>query len=259
MTTALPLVERRWVLNAARALFFVGLIGLLEVLARTGTVSAQTLAAPSDILDAARQLVRMPSFGESLKVTLLQAFTAFALAGSLGTALAVGSWRWPAVRRAVRPYVMLGNSFPLILLYPMFVVIFGLGGPSVVALGLCLGLLPVFASTLTGLDGIPRLYLELADSIGCKGLRRYQKFLFPAARRLVLDGLRQSFVYVLIMVVAGQYLLSGSGLGLIIRQAYELFNVPQLYAGIVIVVLISFTGDLLLRVTIAATGRPGVR
>jgi NitT/TauT family transport system permease protein len=145
------------------------------------------------------------------------------------------------VRHLLDPWVMGLFSTPTVALAPLFIMIFGLGLSSKVAVTFLLAVLPIIISTCAGVRSTPRDLIEVGRAFGCSRLKIFAKVLAPAALPFVVAGLRQGIGRGIVGVVVGELLGSKAGLGFMIQQSYQLFDAATVYGGIL---LLAATGIL---------------
>src|SRR5699024_1890017 len=120
-------------------------------------------------------------------------------------------------------------------LYPLLVVVMGVGLAPIILLGTLFAVVAMISATADGLDGIPKSTLRLMQSLEMRWPQRVSKVLIPAALPQISVGLRLALSYSFIMVLASEFVLSSRGLGHFISNAYNDFAITNMYAGVVIV------------------------
>lgn len=214
----------------------VAIAVILEVAPRVGLVDSFSLVPLSEMAGRALQLLVDPVF---LTVDLLPSLGAiaasFALASVLGVLLGLITWAVPGVRRTLDPWLATYYAIPTFALYPLLVVLMGVGVAPIILLGTLFAVVAMISATTDGLDAIPRSTLKLMDSLQMRPLQRVTKVLFPAALQQISVGLRLALSYSMIMVLASEFVLSTRGLGHFISNAYNDFAIADMYAGVLIV------------------------
>ncbi len=232
----------------AALLSVVGLL-ILEGVTRLGVVSPVDLVPPTDMASGALDLLRDRSFvlDQLLPSVLLIAVT-FVIAAVLGVALAYLMWRSAWWRRALQPYLSVYYAVPTFAIYPIMVVLFGLGSVPLVLVAVAFSMVVITTNSLTGFDGVPLTVHKLALARRLTHRQYLSKVLLPTAVPDIAGGLRLGMVYATISVLAQEFIISTRGLGHFISNAYQTFQVPQMYAGILLICVVA----LVLNVTVAA-------
>lgn len=232
-----------WRLRIERSLFFIALLAAWELSARA--LGPTTMPAPLAVLDVVPDIVRAEDFRADLVLTLQQVVLALAIALVVGGGLGVLGWRYKLVRRSLFPWLALLNAVPSVLFYPVAIVLLGLGTASTVALSVFLGGMVITESTFAGLSSVSKVHLEVAACFRASQRDVFRKVLLPGAMEIISTGVRVGFTLVFVVVIATGYILSGGGLGYRLRFYYEAFQMPQLYALVLIVVALSLVFQLL--------------
>lgn len=197
------------------------------------TGPAQTFAAAIDLWEA-------PRFYRHLGETLAAFAQALAISwlGGLGLGVALGASRLAG--EVVEPVLVALYSLPKVTLYPMILLIFGLGMPAKVAFGALHGIAPVVIFTLNAVRNIKPVHLKTAAALRLPPLRTALKVLVPAALPEVVSGLRIGFSLTLLGVLLGEMFASKQGLGFMIINAIERNDVETMMA--VTLLLFLFAG-----------------
>jgi len=130
-------------------------------------------------------------------------------------------------------------SAPLVLLYPIFLVVFGRNSATIVAMGVVGCLPPIILKAKEGLDGVRPVLLNVGRSYGLRGWRMFAMIQFPAALPTIFSGVRIGLLFAIINVVGVEYLIVFGGLGQLISDLGDRFEIAGMYAGILFVILVS--------------------
>lgn len=187
--------------------------------------------------EVALRVVKMFAAGEiwqHLGITLLEAMLSFAI-GSLG-GIAFGFWfaRKPFVSAVFGPYLQILNALPRVVLAPIFMLWFGLGIWSKVALGVTLVFFIVFFNVYQGVREVNATVLANARMLGMNERQLLRHVYWPSALSWMFSSLHTSVGFAIIGAVVGEYLGSSAGLGYLIQQAEGVFDVTGVFAGMVI-------------------------
>jgi NitT/TauT family transport system permease protein len=175
----------------------------------------------------------------ALKVTGLQVAGAFAIAAGLGFVMGIIGSRGPLAQRTAEPLLLYAFMAPLILLYPIIILVFGLGDSSKIVFGAINGFFPMALSTLRGFATVDRRLLRLSRSFGAGRAQELWTIRMPAARPMVFAGIRSCLALCIVAVIAGEILGSTGGLGYLIAQSASTLATSTLYTYIIITVVFS--------------------
>jgi NitT/TauT family transport system permease protein len=206
--------------TADTLLLLLALVVFWEILHRVAGETA--MPAPLPTFAYLVHNVATPRFVANLSTTGLE--LAYALLLAYGIGLAIGVWMGAhRLSRAVsEPILVSLYSLPKITLYPVVLLIFGLGISGKVAFGALHGILPVALLTMGAIRAIPPVYLRAARTLQLSPWQTISTVLLPAALPEVFTGLRIGFTVTLLGVLLGEMFASKEGLGAMIMNAVQL-------------------------------------
>jgi NitT/TauT family transport system permease protein len=132
------------------------------------------------------------------------------------------------------PLVSALFPIPKIALLPLFVIWFGIGEGSKVALIAFGTFTPTVVATFGAVDGVDRGLIRMAQSFGVPWLRIVTRVVLPDALAGILSGLRVSLAIGIVLLVAAEMLGARYGIGAYILEAGALYDLERLFAGVVI-------------------------
>jgi ABC-type nitrate/sulfonate/bicarbonate transport system permease component len=242
--------------RVVQAAFVLALLLLWYLAAEFWGVSGLLLPKPGAVLRELIDVLRTGEFVADLRVTLGELAAAFALAAAGGTVLGYSISRSPYWTRAVEPLVSAIYAIPIILFLPLYVLFFGLGPASKIALGATIGFFPVALSTVAGFGGVERMYVVAARAMGCSDYQMFRWVLLPAALPVILGGLRMGFTVALLSILGAETLSSVSGLGHRIVSLGENMDMARMFAYIAFAVAIAASLNVLVSWVEARGRRP---
>ncbi len=202
-------------------------------------VSRILLPNPVDVARALFNVLATGEFVDDLRVTLTELAIAFTISLTLGIALGYRISRSQFRIRAFDPLLSAIYSVPLILFLPLYVLWFGLGPPSKIALGATISFLPIVLSTIAGFGRVDAMMVTAARSMGASDLQLFRFVLLPAAFPVIIAGARLGFTVALLSIIGSETLASLAGLGHKIVELSEGMEMPRMFAYIAFVVAIA--------------------
>ena len=177
------------------------------------------LPGPATTLVYLARVVPSQRFLENAWATLVSFCYALVLAYGIG--LAIGVWLGAhRLSGAVgEPLLVALYSIPKITLYPVILLIFGLGVSGKVAFGALHGILPVALLTMAAIRNIPPVYLKAARTLHLSSWQTILTIFFPATLPEVVSGLRIGLTVTLLGVLLSEMFASKRGLGFLIMNA----------------------------------------
>jgi NitT/TauT family transport system permease protein len=178
-----------------------------------------------------------------LWVTLQETALAFVIGSALG--LAVGLWLGlsPMASAILDPYITAMNAMPRVVLAPIFMVWFGLGIWSKVALGVTLVFFIVFFNVYQGVKEVSPVVLNNTVMLGANRRQLLRFVYLPSATSWVFSSLHTSVGMAFVGAVVGEYLGSASGVGYLIHQAEGAFDINTVFAGILVLTAFALVLD----------------
>ena len=237
--TAVALARMRCAPATLGLFSFVVLIGLVELLIRIGLINRFIVPMPSDIIAAFPRVVIEEHVLQRFLLTASEAFSASILVTIFGVAGGVLLHRYRLLRLATETWVAAVAAAPLVLMYPLYLVIFGRSALTIVMMGFTAGLAPIVLKTLEGLSGTRRVLINVGRSFSLTASQQFWKILFPAALPTIFVGLRLGLIFSLINIVGVEFLINFGGLGQLINELAERYDLPGTYAAICFVILVS--------------------
>ncbi|KRD17053.1 ABC transporter permease [Mycobacterium sp. Root265] len=227
---------------------FAAFILFCEIGARAGWWSAGILPAPSVIVAELGVLLTEPQFWSDAGRTGFEVALAIVFGGLLGFAAGLVFWKIPLVGRIFEPYLVSFYAVPLVLFYPVMIVLVGINAMSVIILATIMAAIPMALNTAVGLNTMPPVYMKLARSLKASPRQTLFAIAIPAAGPFIVAGLRLAVVYALIGTIAMEFTTAQAGLGYRIRYLYEIFDNELMFAHIVMVLVLSGILTILLAV-----------
>ncbi len=214
-------------------------IALVELLIRAGAINRFIVPPPSEILAAIPRIVVEENVLHRFWQTAQEILWASLLLAVVGTALGVLLYRYTLLRLACESWIGALAAAPIVLMYPLFLVIFGRSATTVVMIGFAAGLAPVILKTTEGLAGTRRVLLAVGRSFRLTPSQQFWKILLPAALPSIFVGLRLGLIFAMINIVGVEFLINFGGLGQLINDLAERYDLPGTYGAIAFVILAS--------------------
>jgi NitT/TauT family transport system permease protein len=239
MSAANALSERRW-LPPLVGLGTFGLILLaVQLLIRAGAINRYIVPLPSDVAASFWRVIAEEDILHRFLFTAWECLAAGVLLTVFGIAIGVLMHRTPLLRLACENWVGAMASAPLVLAYPLFLVLFGRSALTIIMMSFIVGLAPVILKTIEGLSATRRVLIDVGRSFKLTPAQQFRKILLPSALPTIFVGVRLGLMFALINVVALEFLINFGGLGQLINDLAERYDLPGVYAAICFVVLVS--------------------
>ncbi|HUD88470.1 MAG TPA: ABC transporter permease [Xanthobacteraceae bacterium] len=207
---------------------------LWEFISRVLVANALFLAAPSEIAVALYNLAATGELWHHMAVSGIEFALGYVIASILGIALGLAMASSVTAKQALQPWVSGLYATPTIALAPLFILWLGIGVWSKVIVVIALVVFPVAINTEAGLRTTSERLIEMLRSFGATPRQIFFKVSLPSAVPFILAGLKLGIGRGLIGVVVAELFGSRAGLGRLISQSADAFNMPDLFAGVVV-------------------------
>jgi NitT/TauT family transport system permease protein len=195
------------------------------------------VSRPSDVAVRLYELFASGEILPHLWVTAQELVLGYAIGLIVGTVAGYGLGRSPALRRIFEPYIMAFYGIPKIALAPLFIIWFGIGIWSKVALAALMVFFLIFFNVYMGVRNVDRELVDLARVMGANPRQLSRYVYLPATMPHIIMGMRMALPYSVIGVIVGEFTSSTKGLGLFINQASATYDPAGVFAGIAILLL----------------------
>ncbi len=236
------LTREGWIRLAVVAAFILG----FEALCRLGVLPRTVVLPPSEMATSLWHLLDTGEFNADIASTLQDVAIASALSIVLGFAIGIAIHAIPRLRATLEPLLASYYAIPTFMFYPVFIVVFGVSDRAIIAIAVLLSIVAMIASTLTGLDRIPRVLRKTAAIYRMGLARRALLIDLPAAAPHLFTGIKLAFAYAFIGVIASEFILSGQGIGYQIAYAYNNFENRKMYGLMLLVIVVATVANAVL-------------
>ena len=210
----------------------MGLLLLWELCGRLGLLNPLFFPVPSLIL---LRFIAMLADGEiqaNLTITLFRLFTGFLLGTIPGILIGLLMGASEKIRLLLDPIVAATYPIPKLAIFPLLMIIFGIGEFSkimAIAIG-CFFI--VLINAMAGVKNINKVYFDVAKNYGASKGQLFTRVILPASLPMIFTGIRLALGMSLIVVVGVEFVSANYGIGAIIWNGGETFEIEKLYVGI---------------------------
>jgi len=222
-------------------LVFAFLMGMWEAGVYLSAVPVFVLPPPSLIVAQLAKLLASPVFWFNLAYSMQEMLLGYALAVLLAAVLGVAISQIRLLQLGIMPYIVAFQTIPTIALAPIFLQWFGYGMASKVVMAALISFFPILMNVIAGLQSARQEEIEMLKSFGASGLQILLKIKIPNALPFVFTGLGLGIVFALIGVIVAEFVGAQHGLGKMLLQLHEQFNIAGMFAILVVLALIGVT------------------
>lgn len=225
-----------WLLRVA----IVGaILGGWEALAASGLLFRDVVPSLVAIGKALGRLLANPEFYGNLGATAFEIGVAMVIgtAAGLTVGILLGANRF--LSRAFESLIFYLGPTPKIIFFPVMIMWFGVGAGSKIAMGVVSCFFPVAISAAAGMREIDRTLIRVGRSFRASTWDMVTKVYLPAMRAPILNGIRLGLGVAIIGTLLAETKLSNRGLGYLVMQAYATFDMPRMYALLIVLFVLS--------------------
>jgi NitT/TauT family transport system permease protein len=217
---------------------FLVVVGVAwQLAAFTGLVNPFLTSAPELIWYSLEDQATSGLLLRSLGVSAVELVIGFGLAAVVGVAAGLVMGRYRYLEYAIEPYVWLLYSAPIVALFPLLVLLLGLGKPTVIAVTFLMAVVPVIVNSMQGVRNVDPKLVRAARSFGAGEATLLRKVILPASVPTVMAGLRLGVGRALVGVVIGEFFAGDGGIGYNISSFAGHLGTTDVLASVVVVVV----------------------
>jgi ABC-type nitrate/sulfonate/bicarbonate transport system permease component len=223
----------------------LGVLAVWEFLAHSGWLYRDVVPSLVAITRALFNLLTTPDYYFHLGVTVYEIGCALLIGGCAGlvVGLVLGGNRFLA--RAYEAYLYYLGPTPKIIFFPVMIMWFGVGSGSKIALGTLSCFFPVALSVAAGMRQIDGVLIRVGRSFRANTLQMVFKIYLPAMRHPIVNGVRLGLGVALIGTLLAETKLSNKGIGFLIINAYSTFDMPRMYANLIVLFVVAIGANAL--------------
>ncbi len=211
-----------------------------EAVVRLEWLDSRFFPAPSDVLVALWQMLLTGVLLEHTFWTVQRVLVGFVLGAVPGLLLGLVMGLSPWIRAFLKPAVAAVYPIPKVALLPLIMMIFGLGEPSKwVIVGIAV-FFQLLLSTIAGVLGIERIYLDVARNLRASTWQAYTTVALPGALPTIFAGCQLGLGMALIVVVIAENFGTSAGLGYLVWRSWQVFEVTDMYVGLMMIALLGY-------------------
>jgi ABC-type nitrate/sulfonate/bicarbonate transport system permease component len=253
MSRRIARMSRRIARRAVSIAAVLVLLAAWEAITVIGIFPSYILPGPADVVRELPMLATAGFAGVPLSTDLLVSSVrvAFGFVGAVVVGVPIGllMGRIKIVSKALDPILQFGRPIPPLAYIPLLVVWFGIGELPKVLL-ILVGTVPVIIiGTISGVRETPYLRIRLAQCLGASRLQIFTTVVLPSSLPAIFTAMKVGIGYAWTCLVAAELVAADSGLGWLIQQAGQQLRVSVLLVGIILIGLLGYSMELIIRIT----------
>jgi NitT/TauT family transport system permease protein len=229
-----------------RIVIVIVVLAIWEAVAASGLLYRDVVPSLLAIAGATVRLLSNPEYYWNLGVTAGEVGASLVIGGLSGlvVGLILGGSR--VLTKAYEPYLYYLGPTPKIIFFPIMIMWFGVGTGSKIAMGAISCFFPIALSAAAGMRQIEPILIRVGRSFRANAWQMATKIYLPAMRHPIINGVRLGLGVAIIGTLLAETKLSNSGIGFLIIQAYSLFDMPRMYAMLIVVFVLAISANALI-------------
>lgn len=223
------------------------LVALWQLGSSAGVISAATLASPLDVVRTGWDLLSSGELTSNLAVSLRRAAVGLLLGGAAGLALGTAAGLFRLGEELVDATMQMLRTIPFLALVPLFILWFGIGEASKVAVVAFGTAFPLYLNTYAGIRNVDDRLVEAARVAGVGRWGMVREVVLPAALPSILVGLRYALGIAVIALVVAEQINATQGIGALMSEAREFLRTDVIVVCLVVYSLLGLAADLIVR------------
>jgi NitT/TauT family transport system permease protein len=212
-----------------------------EIIGQSGLVEPFILPPFSAVLVGFINLLLAGELYGHISISLIRIAFGFGLAAFIAIPLGLLIGWFKFAERGINPLIELLRPISPIALFPVFILWFGIGIFSKIAIIFWVCWFPILLNTIKGVKSVDPLLIKAARSMGASNLTLFKSVILPSSVFWIITGLRISAASSLLALIAAEMIGANSGLGFFILSSAYTFKTINMYAGIMAIGLIGFS------------------
>lgn len=222
-----------------QTLLLIAFLGLWEILSRANLINSLIFSYPSKIAGLFWTQLTDGTLLPHVGITVWETVIGFLLGTLLGTLIATLIWWSPFLSRVLEPYLVVANSMPKVALGPVFIVCFGPGLMSVIAMGVAISVIVTTINIYASFREVNPQYVRVVQTLGGNKQQIFRLAILPATIPTILATLKVNVGLSWVGVIVGEFLVSQSGLGYLIIYGFQVFNFTLVMVSLSIIAVVA--------------------
>lgn len=230
---------------------FVIVIILWQLLHTTGAVPANLLPSPLDVISSAQRLIAQGVLLSHIWTSTLRVLAGVIIGVTLAIPVGFALGWFPSIRRFFDPLLNFFRALPPIALVPLVVVYVGIGEGGRLFVLIYASLFPAVIVIYEGITAIEPIYIRAGQVLGANSRELFARVILPFTLPHILTAFRVSLGVAWATLVAAELVAARTGLGAMIQDASNFFQIPTIFLGIILIGAIALSMDTAVRAVTA--------
>ena len=231
---------RKILIHMTQVILLISLIFIWEYLSSKNIINAFIYSSPRRVVKTIINLYKNNSLFINIWVTVYETIISFSLATILGTLIAITLWYSEFLYKVMDPYLTVLNSLPKVALGPIIIILSGANIKSIIIMALLISLIITIVNVYGGFKNTDKNRIKLMESFHASKRQILRYLVIPYNYHTIINSLKINVGMSLVGVIMGEFLVSKAGIGYLINYGSQVFNLDLVFAGIIILLLVSY-------------------
>lgn len=231
---------RKLLVIITQILILAILLFLWEYLSINEIINSFIYSSPSRVFTTIINLANDDNLFNHIWITVYETFISFSLATLIGTLIAIILWYSKFLYKVLEPYLTVLNSLPKVALGPIIIILCGANMKSIIIMALLISLIITITSVYSGFVNTDKNKIKLLKSFNASKWQMLRYLIIPSNYHVIISSLKINVGMSLVGVIMGEFLVSKEGIGYLINYGSEVFNLNLVFAGIIILLIVSY-------------------
>lgn len=224
----------------------IAFLALWQISSTQGWVNPSVFPPLDMIVYALWDSLSSGALVDDIAISLQRSGIAFAAAVAIGIPLGLVMGQVRIVEQALDPLLQFFRQTSALALYPVFILLLGLGETSKVFVIFWATLFPILLATIGGVKEVDTKLIEMARTYGASRLTIFRRVVLPASVPAIFVGLRLSATTALLLLIAAEMIGANKGIGFQVMNAQYNFQIPLMFAAILLLALLGLAANAVL-------------
>lgn len=230
----------------ARYGLVLGFLAFWQIASTQGWVNPSVFPPLDVIVAALWDSLASGALLDDIAISLQRSGIAFAAAVAVGIPLGLIMGQARIVEQALDPLLQFFRQTSALALYPVFILLLGLGETSKVFVIFWATLFPLLLATIGGVKEVDTKLIEMARTYGASRFTIFRRVVLPASVPAIFVGLRLSATTALLLLIAAEMIGANKGIGFQVMNAQYNFQIPLMFAAILLLALLGLLANAVL-------------
>ncbi len=229
-----------------RIVIIVAVLATWEAVSASGLLFRDVVPSLAAIGKAIVRLLTSAEFYSNLGITATEIGVGLLIGGVSGLAVGIALGANRFLSNAYEALIYYLGPTPKIIFFPVMIMWFGVGTGSKIAMGVVSCFFPIAISVAAGMRQIDRVLIRVGRSFRATTWQMVKTIYLPAMRQPIVNGVRLGLGVAVIGTLLAETKLSNKGIGYLIIQAYARFDMPLMYALLIVLFVVAIAANALI-------------